>query len=96
MWLGLLILVAVGILVVAMNLRARRRGFAIPGKTPVRCSQGHLFETTWIEGGSLKAVRLGPSTRYQRCPVCERGRLIHPVRPEELSEDERAQLTGSD
>ena len=95
MWLGLLILVAVGILVVVMNLRARRRGFAIPGTTPVRCSQGHLFTTLWIPGASIKAVRLG-FKRYQRCPVCERGRLIHPVRPEELSEDERAQLTGSD
>jgi hypothetical protein len=28
-----------------------------------------VFETSWIEGGSLKAVRLGPTTRYQRCPA---------------------------
>ncbi len=34
----------------------------------VRCSDGHLFTTIWIPGGSLKAVRLG-NRRYQRCPV---------------------------
>jgi hypothetical protein len=36
--------------------------------TPVRCSAGHLFTTTWVPLGSLKAVRLG-GTRYQYCPV---------------------------
>ena len=69
---GILVLVVVGILVVVQNRRMRRRGYAIPGQTVVRCSRGHLFVTTWVEGGSLRAVRLGPTTRYQRCPTCGR------------------------
>ena len=48
--------------VMIMNLVARRQDYSIPGKTILRC-KGHLFTTTWTEGGSLKAVRLGPHTR---------------------------------
>jgi hypothetical protein len=33
-----------------------------------RCSQGHLFQTTWVPLASFKAIRLGP-WRFQRCPV---------------------------
>jgi hypothetical protein len=86
---ALLILAAVGVLVLVANLRARRAGYSIPGKTVVRCSKGHLFTTTWIEGGSLKAVRLGPYTRYQRCPVGRHWAIVHPVKDDELTDEER-------
>ena len=86
---GVAILVVVGVLVVAQNVRMRREGYSIPGDTVVRCSKGHLFTTAWIEGGSLKAVRLGPTTRYQYCPVCRRFAIIHPIKDEDLTEDDR-------
>ena len=34
-------------MVLAVNLVVRREGYAIPGKTIVRCSKGHLFTATW-------------------------------------------------
>jgi hypothetical protein len=55
----------------------------------VRCSKGHLFTTTWIEGGSLQAVRLGPRTRYQRCPIGGHWAIVHPVKDDELTDEER-------
>lgn len=67
----------------------RRKGYSIPGTTIVRCSKGHLFTTTWIEGGSLRAIRLGPRTRYQRCPVGNHCGIVHPVRDDELTDEER-------
>ena len=48
------VLVAVVAVVVVQNVVMRRRGYGIPGTTAVRCSAGHLFRTTWIEGGSLR------------------------------------------
>ena len=82
---GVVILAVVGVLVIVANVRARRKGYSIPGKTVVRCSKGHLFTTTWIEGGSLKAVRLGAYTRYQRCPVGPHWSIVVPVRDASLS-----------
>jgi hypothetical protein len=86
---AIVILAVVGVLVVTANVRARRAGYSIPGKTVARCSKGHLFTTTWIEGGSLKAVRLGAYTRYQRCPVGPHWSIVHPVKNDELTDDER-------
>jgi len=86
---GVVVLVAVGILVVVGNVRMRRLGYSIPGETVVRCSKGHLFTTTWIEGGSLRAVRLGLTTRYQYCPVCRRFAIVHPVKNEHLTDEDR-------
>jgi len=92
-WLILaLILGAVAVYVTAINIRLRRLGYSIPGRSAVRCSKGHLFETTWIEGGSLKAVRLGPLTRYQRCPVGRHWAIVHPVRDADLTDGELAEL----
>jgi len=89
-WIAIIaVLVALSISVVVVNVAVRRRGYSIPGKTIVRCSRGHLFTTTWIEGGSLKAVRLGPLTRYQRCPVGRHWSIVHPVKDEDLTEEER-------
>ena len=90
LWIVLtIVLGAVAVVVVALNLVMRRKGYSIPGKTVVRCSQGHLFTTTWIEGGSLKAIRLGPRTRYQRCPVGKHWAIVHPVKEGDLTDEER-------
>lgn len=88
---GIVLLVVVGIVVVALNVVMRRRGYHIPGKTVVRCSKGHLFTTTWVEGGSLHAVRLGPTKRYQRCPACGRWAVVRPVKDADLTDEERRQ-----
>jgi hypothetical protein len=67
----------------------QKRGYAgLGGDTIVRCSRGHLFTTVWIVGSSVKAVRLGHK-RYQRCPVCEKWRIVVPVRDDELSDEDR-------
>jgi hypothetical protein len=67
----------------------KKRGFSgMGGDTIVRCSQGHLFTTTWIVGSSVKAVRLG-YRRYQRCPVCEKWRIVVPVKDDELTDQDR-------
>jgi hypothetical protein len=88
-WILVGVVIAVALLVAEQNVRMRRRGYSIPGKTVARCSAGHLFTTKWIEGGSLKAVRLGPTTRYQRCPVGHHWAIVHPVRDEDLTEEDR-------
>lgn len=62
------------------NVVARRAGYAIPGRTDVRCGNGHVFRTTWVEGGSLTTVRLGPLLRYGRCPVGHHWTTIRPVK----------------
>ena len=80
---GIVVLALVGISVVVTNVVVRRKGYSIPGRTVVRCSKGHLFVTTWVEGGSLKVVRLGPLTRYQRCPVGNHWAIVHPVKEED-------------
>jgi hypothetical protein len=89
---GLVVLVVVAVSIVVLNLAMRRHGYSIPGKTVVRCSKGHLFTTTWIEGGSLRAVRLGPRTRYQHCPVGEHWAIVHPVKDADLTEEDRSAL----
>jgi hypothetical protein len=88
------VLAAVVVLVVVLNVVTRRKGYSIPGRTVVRCSKAHLFHTTWIEGGSLKAVRFGPLTRYQYCPIGKHWAIVHPVKDEDLSDEERRRLAG--
>jgi hypothetical protein len=67
----------------------RKRGYSgMGGDTIVRCSRGHLFTTLWIVGSSVKAVRLGEK-RYQRCPVCEKWRIVVPVSDDELTDEDR-------
>jgi hypothetical protein len=39
-------------------------------------------------GSSVKAVRLG-TKRYQRCPVCNKWRIVVPVPDDELTEEDR-------
>ena len=95
-WIVIIVLIVVAALVIVANVAVRRRGYAIPGKTIVRCSTGHLFTTTWIEGGSFKAIRLGPLTRYQRCPVGNHWAIVHPVRDEDLTDEERRTAAAAD
>ena len=91
---GIVVIALIAVGVVVINVVVRRQGYTIPGHTVVRCSKGHLFETTWIEGGSLKAVRLGPLTRYQRCPVGKHWALVHPVKEDDLTDEDRQLLAG--
>jgi hypothetical protein len=87
--------IALGVVLVVLvavvgNRAGRRRGYSgLGGDTVVRCSQGHLFTTVWIVGSSFKAVRLGGYTRYQRCPVCQKWRIVVPVPDDELTDDDR-------
>jgi hypothetical protein len=66
----------------------KRGSSGMGGDTIVRCSRGHLFTTKWIAGASVKAVRLG-SKRYQRCPICEKWRIVVPVPDDELTDEDR-------
>jgi hypothetical protein len=86
---GVVVLVVALLAVLLLNVVMRRKGYSIPGTTVVRCSKGHLFTTTWIEGGSLRAVRLGPLRRYQRCPVGKHWSVIRPVKDADLSDADR-------
>jgi hypothetical protein len=55
----------------------------------VRCSQGHLYTTTWVPFVSFKSIRLG-TRRFQRCPVGHHWALTQKVDAASLSADERA------
>ena len=71
-----------------LDHRTRRVALFYLGPRPVvRCRQGHLFTTTWVWGGSLKAIRLGP-VRFQRCPVGKHWTLVRRVRYGEMTEEE--------
>jgi hypothetical protein len=89
---GIVLLALALISIVVVNVMMRRRGYSVPGKTIVRCSKGHLFRTTWIEGGSLQAVKLGPTKRYQRCPVGKHWAVMQPVKDEDLTDEDRIQI----
>lgn len=94
LWVVAAVVLVVGIVVVVLNVWARRAGYSIPGRSPVRCRKGHLFLATWVMGGSLTKVRLGPLTRWGRCPVGHHWTTMRPVRKDELTEEERASLYG--
>lgn len=89
-----IVLIVVVFVVVLMNWIMHRKGYAIPGSTAVRCSKGHLFRTTWIEGGSLVSIRLGPTTRFHYCPVGKHWAIIHPVKEQDLTDEEKRQLSA--
>lgn len=61
---------------------------------PVRCSQGHLYTSIWIYGGSLKAMRLGPRRRFQRCPVGHHWAMAERLDPSELTQAELDQAAS--
>jgi hypothetical protein len=88
-----IVVIVVLVTVVLMNWVMRRKGYNMPGQTAVRCSKGHLFRTTWVEGGSLVSIRIGPTTRFHYCPVGKHWAVIHPVKEQDLTDDERKQLS---
>jgi len=67
---------------------AIRQGYSFGRNAVVRCRQGHFFTTTFIPGGSLKAVRLG-LWRIQWCPVGRHVDLVRLVKNADLTADER-------
>jgi hypothetical protein len=73
---------------VVATIIARRLGYNMGGNVVVRCRKGHLFTTIWVPGASVKAVRLGWA-RFQRCPVGKHWSLVTPVRPSDLTDEER-------
>jgi hypothetical protein len=68
---------------------ATRQGYSFGRNTIVQCRQGHLFTTVWIPGASVKSLRLG-FWRLQWCPVGRHVDLVHPVKPDSLTEASRA------
>jgi hypothetical protein len=67
---------------------AVRQGYSFGRNVVVRCRRGHLFSTTWIPGGSLKAIRLG-LWRIQWCPVGRHVDLVRLVKDADLTDAER-------
>lgn len=55
-----------------------------------RCSDGHLFTSTYLRVGlSLFHVGVpGTSSHLQRCPVDHRWRMVRPVNPNELDDSQ--------
>ena len=90
-----IIAIVVIVTVIYMNWYMRRKGYNMPGQAAVRCSKGHVFRTTWVEGGSLVSLRLGPTTRFHYCPVGKHWAIIHPIKEQDLTEEERRQLAGN-
>jgi len=79
-----------------LDHRTRRVALFYLGPRPVvRCRQGHLFTTTWVWGGSLKAIRLGP-VRFQYCPVGKHWTLVHRVRYSEVTEEQARSLAAQE
>lgn len=61
---------------------------------PVRCSAGHLYTSTWIWGGSLKALRLW-NKRVQYCPVGHHWARTERVDPATLTAEQRAEAAAA-
>jgi hypothetical protein len=72
---------------------AVRHGYSLGRNATVRCRDGHVFSTVWIPGASVKSLRLGP-WRLQWCPVGRHVSLVHPVKPADLTDGERAFAAG--
>jgi hypothetical protein len=70
------------------TLAARGRGYNMGGNVVVRCRQGHLFTTIWVPGASIKSLRLGWA-RFQHCPVGKHWSLVTPVKPDDLTDEQR-------
>ncbi|MGD1052761.1 MAG: hypothetical protein ABR950_02925 [Candidatus Dormibacteria bacterium] len=87
---AIVVAVVLVLVLVGVTVAMRARGIPVGGDIVVRCSRGHLYTTTWIPGGSLKAVRLG-TARYQRCPVGKHWALTRPVPESQLTPEEASQ-----
>jgi hypothetical protein len=62
--------------------------------TPVRCSQGHLYTSSWMPLGSFKAIRMG-AYRIQRCPVGKHWAKTYRVDPSELTAQQAAEAAAT-
>lgn len=81
-------LVLVGLALLSEALVLALRGYRpIGGRVVVRCRSGHLYTTTWLPLGSLKALRFG-WWRFQRCPVGPHWSFVSPVRRADLAPGE--------
>lgn len=89
-------LMVVGAVTILLNVWARRAGYRIPGKQPVRCRAGHVFLTTWVIGASWSKVRLGPMKRWGWCPVGHHWATMRPIRDADLTDDEQIALYGKE
>jgi hypothetical protein len=78
----------VGVAYAVGTVIAIRQGYSFGRNAVVRCRQGHLFSTTFIPGGSLKAIRLG-LWRIQWCPVGRHVDLVRLVKNADLTDAER-------
>ena len=65
--------------IAAYTLAGRALGYRFGFHTPVRCREGHEFETVWIPGVKLTAIDLVVA-RIQHCPVGDHWSLVTPVR----------------
>jgi hypothetical protein len=84
----LIVILAIFVPILVLNALAARRGGKTGRDVVVRCSNGHLFTTTWIALVSFTAIRLG-NARVQRCPVCERWTRVTRARDSELTDEDR-------
>jgi hypothetical protein len=82
------IVVAIFLVVAEALVLRRRQGTLIGTHTIVRCRDGHLFNTIWIPGASIKSIRLG-LWRVQRCPVGPHWSVVTPVQLDALDDAER-------
>ncbi len=81
-------LVLIVVLVLGVNIIARRYGYDVGGIAVVQCRRGHLFTTIWIAGASFKSVRLG-WVRLQRCPVGHHWSLVTLLKEADLTDEQR-------
>jgi hypothetical protein len=87
-----LVLVIVAAIAVRAGRMSRMRGYRFGRNVIVRCRDGHLFMTTWIPGGSFKAIRLG-LVRVQYCPVGDHATTVQLVRDGDLTPAERLEAS---
>ncbi len=87
--LALVVVVVAALLSLAAGAAvARRRGYLREGDVIVRCSRGHLFETSWLPPFSFRMLHLGWA-RLQRCPVEGHLSLVRRADVSRLSSDEK-------
>jgi len=85
---NLAVLAVVTIAYAVGTVIARQQGYSFGRNAVVKCRRGHFFTTTFIPGGSLKAIRLG-LWRIQWCPVGRHIDLVRLVKDADLSEAQR-------
>lgn len=85
---NLVVLAVVAVAYAVGTVIARQQGYSFGKNAVVKCRQGHYFATTFIPGGSLKAIRLG-LWRIQWCPVGRHVDLVHLVKDADVTEAQR-------